>query len=207
MRTLPTCLTSGRLVLWLAGADASSKMHPTRRQRSRVLPAGLLAHQFLAFSFWKPRISELCQRRKHVGRRNRARLWAHARFFAVQRRYNETSRLNVRSSTYKDYVGDRCLVFCYRSSRFTAFHGGNTGSNPVGDAKSFQRLGTGVAIFHRHKKAQFQACLPARFIKIINIYRVERHFCAGTKRHCRPFMKTSLPANPTHPYKSRTTSL
>jgi len=68
MRTLPTCLTSGRLVLWLARADASSKMHPTRRQRSRVLPAGLLAHQFLAFSFWKPRISELCQRRKHVGR-------------------------------------------------------------------------------------------------------------------------------------------
>ena len=134
MRTLPTCLTSGRLVLWLAGADASSKMHPTRRQRSRVLPAGLLAHQFVAFSFWKPRISELCQRRKHVGRRNRARLWAHARFFAVQRRYNETSRLNVRSSTYKDYVGDRCLVFCCRYNRLAAFHGGNTGSNPVGDA-------------------------------------------------------------------------
>src|SRR5215470_15910393 len=34
------------------------------------------------------------------------------------------------------------------------FHGGNTGSNPVGDAKLFQRLAGNSRSFRRHKKAQ-----------------------------------------------------
>jgi hypothetical protein len=34
------------------------------------------------------------------------------------------------------------------------FHGGNTGSNPVGDAKSSHRLATNSPFFRRRKKAQ-----------------------------------------------------
>jgi hypothetical protein len=34
------------------------------------------------------------------------------------------------------------------------FHGGNTGSNPVGDAKPFQELAANRRKFCRHKKAQ-----------------------------------------------------
>jgi hypothetical protein len=32
------------------------------------------------------------------------------------------------------------------------FHGGNTGSNPVGDAKSFQQLTVSPPPLYRHKK-------------------------------------------------------
>jgi hypothetical protein len=35
-----------------------------------------------------------------------------------------------------------------------AFHGGNTGSNPVGDAKSFQRLRAKEPICYGHKREQ-----------------------------------------------------
>ena len=38
--------------------------------------------------------------------------------------------------------------------RTSPFHGGNTGSNPVGDAKSFQQLGGTATVFRRHKKEQ-----------------------------------------------------
>ncbi len=43
--------------------------------------------------------------------------------------------LTVIMGTFKAYQSDRCLVVCYRYSRLLPFHGGNTGSNPVGDAK------------------------------------------------------------------------
>src|SRR5260370_19862162 len=36
--------------------------------------------------------------------------------------------------------------------RTSPFHGGNTGSNPVGDAKSFQELKREQAVLRRHKK-------------------------------------------------------
>jgi hypothetical protein len=38
--------------------------------------------------------------------------------------------------------------------RTSPFHGGNTGSNPVGDAKSYQRLRGNRPVSRRHKKAQ-----------------------------------------------------
>jgi len=37
-----------------------------------------------------------------------------------------------------------------------SFHGGNTGSNPVGDAKSFQELTGNGHFWRRHKKAQLR---------------------------------------------------
>ena len=39
--------------------------------------------------------------------------------------------------------------------RTSPFHGGNTGSNPVGDAKSFQQLMRDGSFSRRHKKAQY----------------------------------------------------
>ena len=44
------------------------------------------------------------------------------------------------SLPYRALQCDRCLVITMFSSLFTPFHGGNTGSNPVGDANSFQSL-------------------------------------------------------------------
>jgi hypothetical protein len=39
----------------------------------------------------------------------------------------------------------------YGSVTYNFFHGGNTGSNPVGDAKFFQRLTGGLYLIYRHK--------------------------------------------------------
>jgi hypothetical protein len=47
-----------------------------------------------------------------------------------------------------------CCVVSVTYVRTHCFHGGNTGSNPVGDAKSFQQLASHRQNFHRHKKAQ-----------------------------------------------------
>ena len=44
------------------------------------------------------------------------------------------------SLPYRALQCDRCLVITMFSSLLTPFHGGNTGSNPVGDAKSFNHL-------------------------------------------------------------------
>ena len=67
--------------------------------------------------------------------------------------------------------------------RTSPFHGGNTGSNPVGDAKPFQDLPSNAPIPQRHKKAQLRAefCKPAS--TITSIYRHFRQFVAGTKRN------------------------
>jgi hypothetical protein len=59
---------------------------------------------------------------------------------AVQGRYNENMFLSVPRGTYRAYQSDRCLVFCCRSNLLLPFHGGNTGSNPVGDAKIPKKL-------------------------------------------------------------------
>ena len=45
-----------------------------------------------------------------------------------------------------------CCVVSVTYDR-THFHGGNTGSNPVGDAKSFQELTGNGHFWRRHKKA------------------------------------------------------
>ena len=42
------------------------------------------------------------------------------------------------------------LIVAIRASGF--FHGGNTGSNPVGDAKSFQQLTVFILLLYGHKK-------------------------------------------------------
>jgi hypothetical protein len=64
----------------------------------------------------------------------------------------------------------------------TYFHGGNTGSNPVGDAKSFQELTGNGHFLRRHKKAQlrrqFLAGLPDR-----QCFRASGAVLVGTKRH------------------------
>src|SRR6266481_2219095 len=64
----------------------------------------------------------------------------------------------------------------------TYFHGGNTGSNPVGDAKSFQELTGNGHFWRRHKKAQlvanFLPGLPNR-----ECFRASGAVLVGTKRH------------------------
>jgi hypothetical protein len=69
--------------------------------------------------------------------------------------------------------------------RTSPFHGGNTGSNPVGDANSFQELPSNAPIPHRHKKEQLRAefCKPAS--TTASIYGIFRQFVAGTKRNTR----------------------
>jgi hypothetical protein len=46
------------------------------------------------------------------------------------------------------------LLFTGHYGATGAFHGGNTGSNPVGDAKPCQELASNRRNFRRHKKAQ-----------------------------------------------------
>ncbi len=55
-----------------------------------------------------------------------------------------------------------CCVVSVTYDR-THFHGGNTGSNPVGDAKSFQELTGNGHFWRRHKKAQLRRQFLARF--------------------------------------------
>jgi hypothetical protein len=60
-----------------------------------------------------------------------------------------------------------CCVVSVTYGLVAPFHGGNTGSNPVGDAKSFQELTGSGHFWRRHKKAQLRrqisgpACLIA----------------------------------------------
>jgi hypothetical protein len=55
------------------------------------------------------------------------------------------------------------LIVAIRASGFN-FHGGNTGSNPVGDAKSFQQLTIVLLLYIGTKKAQL---VPATRMRII----------------------------------------
>src|SRR5713101_8152550 len=66
---------------------------------------------------------------------------------AVQRRYNLNLFLSVLTGSLQGFA-ERPLP-CSSN-----FHGGNTGSNPVGDAKSFQQLMRDGWFSRRHKKAQ-----------------------------------------------------
>ena len=61
------------------------------------------------------------------------------------------------------------------------FHGGNTGSNPVGDAKPFQHLDEFALIMGRHKKAQQQACFSRSWAAILKIFRIYLHFLGNKK--------------------------
>ena len=56
----------------------------------------------------------------------------------------------------------RCVV-SVTYDRTPYFHGGNTGSNPVGDAKPFQELTGNGDFWRRHKKAQLRRQFLARF--------------------------------------------
>ena len=47
-----------------------------------------------------------------------------------------------------------CRVVSVTYRQLRPFHGGNTGSNPVGDAKSYQRFRGTEGIFRGHKKEQ-----------------------------------------------------
>src|SRR5712671_3481643 len=59
---------------------------------------------------------------------------------AVQGRYNQSLHLGVSSRSLQG-IAERPLPCNYYVSRYDgAFHGGNTGSNPVGDANPFQEL-------------------------------------------------------------------
>ena len=62
------------------------------------------------------------------------------------------------------------VVFPYR------FHGGNTGSNPVGDAKSFQQLTIFLLLYIGTKKAQFSPSTRMHFIEAAVFSHRSRHF-------------------------------
>ena len=58
--------------------------------------------------------------------------------------------------TYGSKVGCRCRLVSISYELLSPFHGGNTGSNPVGDAKPFQPVTRMRAVFRRHNKAQVE---------------------------------------------------
>src|ERR1700726_4265919 len=70
--------------------------------------------------------------------------------------------------TSKDLGGRPPLASRCISLSWLFFHGGNTGSNPVGDAKSFQELKRAQAVFRRHKK---EAELLRYFASRMSIHR------------------------------------
>ena len=72
-------------------------------------------------------------------RQNKARDLA-SWFLAVQRRYKEYLCPSVLKRLLRYMQSDRCPISSFVCNRLTPFHGGNTGSNPVGDAKKPKRL-------------------------------------------------------------------
>ena len=79
---------------------------------------------------------------------------------------------NGRCAPRKSLIGGMAL----------AFHGGNTGSNPVGDAKSFQRLRAKESICCRHKREQQTAKSLRPAVPELHFPRFDGFF-VGTKRH------------------------
>src|SRR5208283_3225553 len=61
-----------------------------------------------------------------------------AQRLAVQGRYNVSVFLSILTGSLQGIAERPLPCICNRIQRGIAFHGGNTGSNPVGDAKSFQ---------------------------------------------------------------------
>ena len=98
---------------------------------------------------------------------------------AVQGRYNQNLFLRVLSGPLQG-IAVRPLPCNY----YVIFHGGNTGSNPVGDAKPYQQLEGTVKVFRRHKKGTAEPLdlfvLPFhnRFPKVCRFFR--RHKKAQT---------------------------
>ena len=59
---------------------------------------------------------------------------------AVQRQYEEYLCLGILKRLLRYMQSDRCPISSCVCDRLTPFHGGNTGSNPVGDAKIIKGL-------------------------------------------------------------------
>jgi len=73
---------------------------------------------------------------------------------AVQERYKLRLFLRLLSRSLRGIAVRPLPCNYYVIQSVSAFHGGNTGSNPVGDAKPFQELASNRRNFRRHKKAQ-----------------------------------------------------
>jgi hypothetical protein len=80
----------------------------------------------------------------------------------AERRKRKIGRFRALSAIHRRYTEHPPPRVPYRSLQGVTvlpvpcnyFHGGNTGSNPVGNAKPFQELASNRRNFHRHKKAQ-----------------------------------------------------
>jgi hypothetical protein len=73
---------------------------------------------------------------------------------AVQEQYNQKMRLSVSSCSLQG-IAERPSPCKYNVIQLvSAFHGGNAGSNPVGDAKPYHQLGGAATVFRRHEKEQ-----------------------------------------------------
>ena len=100
----------------------------------------------------------------------------------------DSSRASTRAWVCDGRIVTACL--CKRPRRLarprtSPFHGGNTGSNPVGDANSFQELPSNAPIPHRHKKAQLRAAFYKLDSAATSIHALFQRFVAGTKKHSR----------------------
>ena len=96
---------------------------------------------------------------------------------AVQGRYNQNLFLGVLTCSLQS-IAERPLPCNY-------FHGGNTGSNPVGDAKPYQRFRGTEGVFRGHKKEQ-QNSKISPFCRFTTAFPKICRFVAffvGTKRH------------------------
>ena len=69
---------------------------------------------------------------------------------AVQERYKFPGFLRVPIASLQGIAVRPLPVITTFSSPFAPFHGGNTGSSPVGDAKSFQKFKSAGSFFRRH---------------------------------------------------------
>jgi hypothetical protein len=85
--------------------------------------------------------------------------------------------------TSKDLGGRPPLASRCISLSWLFFHGGNTGSNPVGDAKSFQELTGNGHFWRRHKKAQLRRQFLARFAQSRVFSGIRSCSCRHKKAH------------------------
>ena len=97
-------------------------------------------------------------------------------FLLLSSRYTGGTLCSVRYSSYRALVSDPSLVNTTFTATPTFFHGGNTGSNPVGDANNPNDLlesdlfAEGLKGFDKKKSLPGRLLFPRRFA------RHENHF-------------------------------
>ena len=94
---------------------------------------------------------------------------------AVQGRYNQKPFHRVLSRSLQG-IAERPLPCNYNVIQPVSSHGGNTGSNPVGDAKPFQQLTVSLLLIYRHKKGTILGINANAFIEATVLSHRSRYF-------------------------------